>query len=135
MIFNKQDILLGDARIDLEHQQILSTLERLQEPIVSKTLRIATCEKLLHYINQHIKDEENMMTLYYVPDMKEHITAHQGLQESFIKSLGLFIKTGGSAGSYIQEVFVNHITTYDVSMVEHIRRQKEIDATSMELGF
>jgi len=135
MIFNKQDILLGDARIDLEHQQIFSVLEKLQEPMLSKASRIAMCEKLLHYVNEHIKDEENMMTLYYVPDMKEHITAHQGLQESFIKSLGLFIKTGGSAGSYIQEVFVNHITTYDVSMVEHIRRQKEIDATSMELGF
>ena len=54
--FDKKDILIGDPRIDLEHQQIFSILEKLQEPNLSKSTRIATCEKLLHYVSEHIID-------------------------------------------------------------------------------
>ena len=128
-------IISGNAKIDIEHEQILSLTKDLQNINLPKASRIASCERLLHYISEHIIDEEQMMKLYYVPDMKEHIDNHTELQEQFLKSLGLFIKTGGSTGLYIQDIFIKHITTYDVSMVEYIRKQKEIDANSIETGF
>jgi len=132
---NNKNILVGDPRLDLEHQQILSTLERLQEPIVSKTLRIATCEKLLHYINQHVVDEEAIMRLYNVPNMEEHFQEHINLQEHFISLLGTFIKNGGSINYKVKEAFIHHIEIYDINMIGHIRKQKELDANNIEMGF
>lgn len=125
MIPDKSSITTGDSELDFEHAQIFATLERLQDSSLSQAIRIAACEKLLHYISDHCQDEEVLMKFYKFPDIENHLQAHRDLQDNFLKNLSNFIRKGGSIGLEIKTIFYNHIVNVDLPMIEFIRSQQD----------
>lgn len=121
---SEQDVLTGDASLDAEHNQILSILNRLQEPSLSKTQRISICEKLLYYINDHIILEEQLMNVYNYPDKHNHAANHLRMQREFLKFLSSFIRGQGEAISNMYDTFVFHILDYDMPMATYIKNKK-----------
>ena len=122
-----KDIITGDSRLDFEHAQIFATLDRLQVPGISQAIRIAACERLLHYISEHCADEEQLMRQYNFPDIDNHLESHRNLQEFFLKKLSVFIRHGGQVGDEIREVFYNHIINVDLPMIAYIRKEDDLD--------
>lgn len=114
-------ILTGNAQLDFEHSQILLTLDRLENKNLHQAARIITCEKLLHYISEHCKDEEALMKQYNYPDIDAHINHHLALQEEFLRNIGSFIKFGGINNNTIRTIFYNHILYVDIPMLEYIK--------------
>lgn len=113
----------GIIKLDFEHQQILSTLEKLKEATISKSHRILICERLLFYVNEHVKDEEVEMILYNYPDMEEHIVSHAEMQRVFLKALTSFIRDKTSTDD-IYTLFTDHILEYDIPMAKFLRDKK-----------
>jgi hemerythrin-like metal-binding protein len=125
MIPDKQSLITGDATIDMEHNQILSTLNRLQEPSLSKVQRISICEKLLYYINEHIVLEEHLMNIYDYPGKYEHADNHLRVQKEFLKFLSSFIRGHEVAISSVYDTFVFHIIDFDMPMAVYLKDKKE----------
>jgi hemerythrin-like metal-binding protein len=123
-MFKDKKIITGNAQIDFEHTQIFATLDRLQESGLSQAIRIAACEKLLHYISEHCMEEENLMREYNFPDIENHFETHRNLQTEFIKRLSQFIRHGGQVGNEIRTIFYNHIINVDLPMVAYIQSQQ-----------
>jgi len=122
---DKLNITTGDYKLDTEHAQIFSILSKLQETTLSQTTRISICEKLLYYISNHCRDEEKLMNSYEYPDMFTHIEDHHKVQDSFIRSLSPFIKTGGvNVGLEIRQIFYKHIVEYDLPMIAFIQEKQ-----------
>lgn len=127
---NSNDIITGNAQLDFEHAQIFSTLNRLQDSMLSQAIRISACEKLLHYISEHCRDEETLMKQYNFPDIEIHLESHRDLQDNFIKRLSTFIKSGGIVGEEIRTIFYNHILNVDLPMIAYIQQQQ----TSLDIN-
>jgi hemerythrin-like metal-binding protein len=123
VIPDKSEILTGNSKIDLEHTQIFDTLDRLQDDNMSQSMRIAACEKLLHYISEHCRDEEDLMRFHQYPKLEQHKEAHRNLQEAFLKDLSKFIKTGGEAAYKIRTILYEHVLYTDLPMIRYIQDQ------------
>jgi hemerythrin-like metal-binding protein len=121
------EIITGDPKLDFEHAQIFATLGRLQDPGLSQAIRIASCERLLHYISEHCKDEEDLMKAHAFPDIEVHLEAHRDLQEAFLKRLSSFIRCGGIVGDEIKAIFYSHIINVDIPMIAYIRHENKLD--------
>ena len=119
----KPQILTGHARLDFEHFQILNALEKLTESYLTQSSRIALCEKLLHYISDHCKDEEHLMVLYDYPESESHIEQHSILQQKFLENIGLFIKENGINAETVRNLFYNHITYTDMPFIEYMKQE------------
>jgi hemerythrin len=125
--FKQLNLVTGDTRIDFEHLQIVNTLVRLKEPMLTKAMRIAVTEKLLHYIGEHCAEEEQLMQAYdYDPELIiEHRDAHLQLQRDFLAKLSDFIcEYNAIAISEIYSIFINHIVQYDSLLVTYIKSTK-----------
>ena len=123
---NQDKLVTGNKKLDFEHQQILSVLIRLQEPELSTHQRILICEKLLHYVSEHIEEEEEMMYLYNYPDVEKHTDNHTYIQKQTLEAFAAFIKADVVSTKIIYDIFHDHIIDYDMPMVEYINKQKEI---------
>ncbi|MCI4435478.1 MAG: hemerythrin family protein [Ignisphaera sp.] len=121
---DSKNIITSNSKLDFEHAQIFATLDRLQEPGLSQAIRIAACEKLLHYISEHCVDEEDLMREYNFPGIENHFEAHRNLQTEFIKRLPQFIRQGGLVGDEIRTIFYNHIINVDLPMIAYIQSQQ-----------
>lgn len=122
-ITDNKDIITGNAQLDFEHIQIFATLDRLQDNNLSQAIRISMCEKLLHYISEHCRDEELLMRQYDFPDIEAHLESHRDLQDGFIKRLSIFIKSGDIVGEEIRTIFYSHIIDVDLPMIKYINNK------------
>ena len=123
-MMDEKTIHTGIIKLDFEHQQILSALERLQEPSLPKSHRILICEKLLFYVNEHVLDEEREMDLQEYPGKEEHIASHADMQRAFLKDLASFIKLDKTSTTAIYTLFTEHISEYDIPMAKFLRGRK-----------
>lgn len=125
MVPTNKHILTGDPELDSEHTQILSTLNRLHEPMVTLPQRIAICEKLLHYIDDHIVLEEYLMNMYGYPYRAEHQNSHILVQKEFIVALSAFLRGHAETISNVYDTFVFHIIDFDIPMATFIKAAME----------
>ena len=121
---NEDKLITGNKTLDLEHQQILSTLQKLQEPL-TKDQRISLCESLLHYIGEHIEDEENFMISHDYPEVEKHIDSHYYVQKETLRHFSDFINADIISTKAIYDIFYNHIIEYDIPTVEYINTHKD----------
>jgi hemerythrin-like metal-binding protein len=115
------NIITGNRQIDFEHAQIFSTLATLEDITMSQSMRIGACEKLLHYISDHCRNEEDLMNFHQYPDKVFHEEKHRDLQDNFLKTLSAFIKQGGGATSDVHKMFYDHIFYVDMPMIRFIQ--------------
>jgi hemerythrin-like metal-binding protein len=128
MIPDKNQITTGNSKLDLEHTQIFDTLDRLQDENMSQAMRIAACERLLHYISEHCRDEEDLMRFHQYPKLEQHKEAHRNLQEAFLRDLSKFIKTGGESAYKIRVVLYEHVLHVDLPMIKYVQTQIQINS-------
>ena len=120
MEINNFNIISGHARLDSEHAQIFVITDKLLDKNLSRDQRIAACESLLRYINEHCRYEESLMNEYQYPDKDAHFEDHRKLQDLFLNKLGSFIKIGGIASTDIREAFYSHILQIDMPFINFI---------------
>ena len=120
------NIITGDRELDLEHAQIFSTLATLEDEKMSQSMRIGVCEKLLHYISEHCRNEEDLMRFHQYPDSIFHEEKHRDLQDGFLKTLSLFIKQGGSTIIDIRKMFYDHVIYVDMPMITFIQNKNKM---------
>jgi len=122
---NEEKLITGNKKLDLEHQQILSTLAKLQEPL-TKAQRILLCEILLQYISEHIEDEESFMKLKNYPDIEKHIDNHYYIQKETLRHFSDFINADIISTKAIYDLFHNHIIDYDIPMIKSTKKKKKL---------
>ena len=123
--FKDSNLVTGEHDLDFEHAQVFTILNNLADSSLSRSMRIATCERLLHYISEHCKEEENLMKFHQYPDLEDHMEKHRELQDTFLKSLSEFIKQGGTASEDIHKLFYDHILHIDLPMIRFIQSKKK----------
>jgi len=126
VIPEKASIITGDRKLDIEHNQIFSIVDNLQDTAMPQSLRIASCEKLLHNISEHCKDEEDLMRFHDYPGIEAHKEAHRHLQDNFLKSLSQFIRVGGIVNEEIRTMFYNHVINIDMPMIKYIQNRTKL---------
>ena len=122
---DREKISVGNIKIDLEHQQIFATLERIENACLSKQDMILVCERLVHYISDHVLEEELLMIRNKYPNLQEHQSSHTELQKIFLNVLDEFAKTGNKS-DHVIDAFTEHIITHDIPMIEYINNKDKL---------
>lgn len=83
-----QDLTVGNATLDAEHQQLLEQVNILVDAIVSERGPVvvqSVMDFLDTYVDQHFSDEEKFMQEHAYPDREAHIAIHRSFTEQYAK--------------------------------------------------
>jgi len=131
----KEEYLISDHSLDEQHQNIFaiaSKAKRLQEIQTQqekeKEFKLILSE-LYGYINIHFKAEQEYMKQINYPYIKEHLSLHQTLLDKInfiLVSLSTMSieKAEEQLYLFIQKLFVEHITTEDIKIVNYNKDNK-----------
>ena len=123
-------LLIGVARIDHQHKELVKKLDDLMEACrkgegdaeIEKTLRFA-----VSYVKEHFHDEEELQAQYAYPDMDSHKKLHAEFVMRIIDLVQEFQKSGANielttkVNKTLVVWLVNHIRTEDKKLGEHIK--------------
>lgn len=78
---------IGEEKIDIQHQKLVSILNYLVEnKEVLKIEELRECFKeLIHYANFHFRDEEELMARISYPDFMQHKMQHRYFMDQLEK--------------------------------------------------
>ncbi|HIK38730.1 MAG: bacteriohemerythrin [Geminocystis sp.] len=128
----------GNQKIDKEHQQLFTIINRLHSAMKegkSKIILGEILDELLEYTVKHFTDEELYMLSYNYPRYHEHKKIHQELTEK-VKKFRQEFMAGNSFISVELLLFLNnwlasHIKVEDFAYMKHIReveKNKQVEA-------
>lgn len=120
----------GNATIDAQHKELIEAINKLLAACSAGQGRIQIKETsafLLDYTKRHFGDEEKLQLQSKYPDYVNHKKYHEGFVKvvneivNELNTNGSSIVLVGKINSAIGGWLLNHITTEDVKVANHIR--------------
>lgn len=120
----------GNATIDAQHKELIEAINKLLAACSTGQGRIQIKETsafLLDYTKRHFGDEEKLQLQSKYPDYVNHKKYHEGFVKvvneivNELNTNGSSIVLVGKINSAIGGWLLNHITTEDVKVANHIR--------------
>ena len=125
-----EDLLTGNALVDMQHQKIFERLSDIVQSCEDGS-DIAnledTLEFLVNHTIRHFADEEALLLEYGYPDFESHKNMHSEFKESVDSFVQRFKESGSSAelsgdvNRVVVRWLVNHIQNDDKKISEYIR--------------
>lgn len=125
-----KDLETGDARIDVQHKQLIEAINELLAACATGHGRDEldkTTQFLLDYTVKHFSDEEKLQVMSQYPDYANHKKYHEAFKVVVkdlvdqLKAEGPTIALVGKVNSSIAGWLLNHIKKEDVKVAAHIR--------------
>ena len=128
----RDSLLIGVAKIDEQHKQLVQAIDELMDAclhrkgreVIEKTLNFA-----LKYTKEHFKDEEKLQVKYEYPDLVEHMKLHAQFVEKVHEMQVDFDENGPNVAlttimnRTLSEWIVDHINLEDRKIGEYIREE------------
>lgn len=121
-----------DARIDAEHDFLISQFELMNEIVSTKRYdrqgRRECIDLFLDYTSSHFKREEMLMQEEGYPNIAQHVLAHAYLQHEFnglIKTMPEENPNLAADISLFRDLFLFHILTHDEAFGEWLDQRKK----------
>jgi hemerythrin len=106
----KPEFAIGVDSIDQQHRQLLAIINDLNHPD-DQVEFLAVTLKIKRYIDQHFSYEEELMTKYAYPKLKEHALEHVRLKDQFADFIAgkQDAKSVGKTRLLIYNWFIGHV--------------------------
>ena len=133
----KDTMLVGVPQIDSQHRKLVEAIDRLMNACMQGKGRSVLDETLgyvVEYTKEHFRDEEKLQAQYSYPGMGEHKQVHSRFIASITAIEKELAETGpnialiGQLHKALVDWLINHITTEDKKVGEHIRRTVHVVA-------
>lgn len=114
---------IGIAEIDLQHRQLQTLLERLQQSTDKRYgyAADAILAELAIQTRIHFAVEESLMRLLSFPDTEAHVEEHRRLTEHLekLRKRAQDFEVADGLSNFIQTWLVNHVNDFDREFVGH----------------
>ncbi len=135
-----ESLVLGDARIDQEHEDLATLINRFFSVLKSGASRDVVCEvafTLGERVTQHFNNEVDLMEAAGYPGK----AAHQREHKILIGELGDFLHRVGEeedsellkVANFIERWFIGHVTTADAQFVKFLKEDTPCETVSDEV--
>lgn len=120
----------GNATIDSQHKELITAINELLDACSVGKGRAKikeTSDFLLDYTKRHFADEEKLQIQSRYPDYKNHKNYHEGFVKVVnqivdqLETEGPTLVMVGKINSAIAGWLINHISTEDVKVADHLR--------------
>jgi hemerythrin-like metal-binding protein len=116
----KQELSVGIAEIDTQHQQLMSTINNLRQAMMngqSEKVIGSTIKELILYAKEHFSTEEHYFKIYKYPQATEHIALHKEFTERILNFKKLFddnqLKSAAELFHFLVDWLIKHLQTED----------------------
>jgi hemerythrin len=127
MAKGSEDIGVGVAEIDTEHDLLLGVVRALEKAVATGTP--AQVEELLQQLAEftrvHFATEEIMMRLYAYPEFSHHQLEHARLVDQIEQVRAEYaqghVQPSRSFASALRHWFTEHIRSHDLALARYVR--------------
>jgi hemerythrin len=116
--------LVGDEKIDTQHQQLFALANEVFAAQTQSALRLCFIH-LYKYVREHFADEEALMLEVDFPDYRQHADLHDAL---LARLNALSVKIGRSEWSlhevhaFMEHWLLSHILQEDIRLVQYVNQ-------------
>lgn len=123
--------MIGVPQIDNQHRKLIEAIDKLMEACKQGKGRVEIEKTLvftLQYTIKHFNDEEKLQEKHKYPGLSEHKQIHKRFTEDIAALAQEFNKLGPSIALTVKlnqslvDWVINHISTEDKKVGEHIRK-------------